>query len=131
MAVSTIDTHFHRKALDVRKLQYDANAKPFRIGVAKIIELTQEQYRHFSTHLLEDMPFIAANKGLMYEAEGVYHCLLVCARNRRDGILVESEGFNYARYAAYVPDKSALDLRGVAVERCSQELRKKRSGLAR
>lgn len=131
MSAVTINTRFCRKTLDVQKLQYNINTKPFRIEVAKIIELTQKQYQHFSSHLLENMPFIAANRGLMREVDGVQHCLLVHDRNRQDGILVQSEGFLYARYAAYVPDKSALDLRDVAVERCNQQLRKKRSGQER
>jgi hypothetical protein len=31
------------------------------------------------------------------------HCLLVTGESREDGILVESEGYDYARYAAHVP----------------------------
>ena len=131
MGVSTIDTCFRRKPIHVQNLQCPANTKPFRIQVAKIIELTQEQYQHFSTNMLQDMPFIAANRGLMREADGVYHCLLVCTRNSRSGILVESEGFDYARYAAYVADKSALDLRDVVVDHYNLKVREPRSGRER
>lgn len=49
-----------------------------------------------------------------YDREtGGFCCLLVTSRNRKDGILVDGEGYHYARYAAYVPNKQALDLRGV------------------
>ena len=47
------------------------------------------------------------------EKSGRFRCLLVTARRRQDGILVDSEGYAYARYAAYVRDKRELDLAGV------------------
>ena len=47
------------------------------------------------------------------ENTGRIRCLLVTARRRQDGILVDSEGYAYARYAAYVRDKRELDLAGV------------------
>ena len=81
-----------------------------------------------SARLYQDLPFIAANKDLMCEAGGLYHCLLVCAQNRRDGILVESEGYDYSRYTAYAADRSALNLRDVPVERHNRKLRQPRSG---
>ena len=47
------------------------------------------------------------------EKFGRFRCLLVTARRRQDGILVDSEGYTYARYAAYVRDKRELELAGV------------------
>lgn len=38
------------------------------------------------------------------DAEGRYHCLLVTGEGRRDGILVNSEGADYARYSAFIPN---------------------------
>ena len=38
------------------------------------------------------------------DRQGVYHCLLVVGEDRPDGILVESEGSSYARYAAFLPN---------------------------
>ena len=62
MAVSTIYTHFHFKANHLRDLQNTAEDKPIRVEVVKVIALTQAQYQHFFSHLLEDMPFISAKK---------------------------------------------------------------------
>lgn len=42
------------------------------------------------------------------DSKGVYHCLLLTGDGRNDGLLVESEGYGYCRYASYVPDISAL-----------------------
>lgn len=129
MAVSTIYTHFHFKANHLRDLGSSPKDQPVRVEVTKIIELTPAQYRHFSSHLLEDMPFIAANRALMSGgSDGVTRCLLVTTRNIRGGLLIDSQGYDYARYAADLLDKSALDLRDVPVEHHDLKLRQPRSG---
>ena len=128
MAVSTIYTHFHFKANRLQDLQNKTKDNPVRVEVVKVVELTEKQFRHFSTHMLDDMPFIIENRNLMREVDGVYHCLFVCAKNHRGGILVESEGYDYARYAADVLDKSALDLRDVPVDHYDLKLRQLRLG---
>ena len=128
MAVSTIYTHFHFKANHLRDLQNTAEDKSIRVEVVKIIALTQAQYQHFFSHLLEDMPFIAINRSLMGGGDGVTRCLLVTTRNIRGGLLIDSQGYDYARYAADLPDKYALDLRGVPVDHYVLQLRQPRSG---
>ena len=35
---------------------------------------------------------------------GITHCLLVLGSDTEDGILINSEGYNYARYSAYIPN---------------------------
>ena len=73
------------------------------------------------TPIIKTAPFtvvreiIAARTQLTGYSEkfGRFRCLLVTARRRQDGILVDSEGYTYARYAAYVRDKRELDLAGV------------------
>ena len=132
MAESTIYSHFCFKSCRVQDLKDSRADGPIRVQVAKVIQLAQEQYRHFCSHLLEDMPFIKANKDLSGSKDkGVTRCLLVTTRKNRDGILVNCEGFDYARYSAYVPDKRALDLRDVPVEHCDLKLRQPREGLER
>ena len=127
MAESLIHSHFCYKACHAGQLT-DAKADgPTRVRVEKVIQLTQEQYQHFSGHLLRDMPFIAANRELAGQnPQGVTRCLLVTTRNIRGGILVDCQGQNYARYAAEVLDKSALDLRDVPVDHYDLKLRQPR-----
>ena len=73
------------------------------------------------------MPFLSANKALTdCDAQGVNHCLLVTTRNIRGGILVDCQGYDYARYAAEVLDKSALDLREVPIDHYDLKLRQPR-----
>ena len=127
MAVSTINTYFCRKPRCLRDLQEENRRSPVRVQVEKIVQLTYEQYQHFLGHIWEDMPFIAANRELAgCDSQGVTHCLLVTTRSIRGGILVDCQGYNYARYAADVWDKSALELRNVPLDRYDLRLRQPR-----
>jgi len=73
--------------------------------IEKIIKLNSREYDTFSKNMLADYDFIKDNIYLMYvDQEGTYHCLLVVGEDRPDGILVESEGSSYARYAAFLPN---------------------------
>lgn len=72
--------------------------------IEKIMELTDEEYLSFRSHLLKDTDFIAENKKLMYSDENrVQHCLLVLGQSGTEGILIQSEGYDYARYASLLP----------------------------
>lgn len=130
-AVSSTMVKFFRKPSHVQDLEGDTpNIQPSPCRVIKVIELTERQYRHFAGHLLADASFIAANRGLTGydEQTGVTRCLLVTARIRRDGILVDSQGYDYARYAAYVQDKEDLDLREVPVDHYNLKPRERHTG---
>ena len=108
-------------------LPHMARQSPFH--VVKVIELTQAQYQHYAAHLGEKAPFITANRALMgTDAHGVIRCLLITVRSRRDGMLIDAQGYDYARYSAYVRDKSHLDLRDVPVDHYDLKLREHREG---
>ena len=78
--------------------------------VEKKVCLPAEAFEKFLRDPLQDVPCVVENKDLMcQDKEGVYHCLLVTGEGRRDGVLVEAEGYDYARYASYVPDAAALE----------------------
>lgn len=128
MPQSVIYGHFFYKASHAQELMEDKTAQPTRVEVVKIIQLSAQQFRHFSANLLRDMPFIAANKDLAGRDKGATRCLLVTTRGNRDGILVDSQGSNYARYSAYVPDKRSLNLRDVPVDHYDLKLKKSLSG---
>jgi hypothetical protein len=72
--------------------------------IEKIVELPENEYKYFKAAPLRDMSFIAENTGLMCRDEnGIYHCLLVLGEGCSDGVLIEAEGYNYARYSSYMP----------------------------
>lgn len=89
--------------------------------VEKIIELTPEGFEHFTESLISDYPFIADNKEHMWYGDDGYHCLLITTAERKEGLLVESEGYDYARYCADVPDISKLEIGDVAVEKYGKQ----------
>ena len=117
MPKTTINGCFYFKASHAQELMEDKTMKPIQVEVVKILQLTGQQFRDFSANLLRDMPFLIPNKNLTGYDKGVTRCLLVTTRNRRDGILVDCQGYNFARYSCYVPSKQSLDLRDVPVER--------------
>lgn len=79
----------------------EIEANEFR--VEKVIVLPANEYESFTKHLMHDYDFIRDNVDLMCEKDGVWHCLLVTGEGMEEGVLVESEGSSYARYAAFVP----------------------------
>ena len=117
MPKTTINGCFYFKASHAQELMEDKTMKPIQVEVVKILQLTGQQFRDFSANLLRDMPFLIPNKNLTSYDKGVTRCLLVATRSRRDGILVDCQGYNFARYSCYVPSKQSLDLRDVPVER--------------
>lgn len=127
MPKSTINGCFYFKASHAQELMEDKTVQPIQVEVVKTLQLTGKQFRDFSANLLRDMPFLIPNKNLTGYDKGVTRCLLVTTRSRRDGILVDCQGFNFARYSCYVPSKQSLDLRGVPVERYDLESRQPRS----
>lgn len=72
--------------------------------VEKTIRLSGTEYDRFRRNMLADQDFISGNKEHMFFADGAHHCLLVVGEGRRDGVLVDSSGHDYARYAAFIPN---------------------------
>jgi hypothetical protein len=73
--------------------------------VDKTVHLSTAEFDYFSRNLLRDWDFIRDNKmDSDYDAEGRRRCLLVTGEERRDGILVSSSGYDYARYSALLPN---------------------------
>lgn len=96
--------NFVRKAFHIGDLK-DAAKKPgiSQYTIEATIELSGEEYNYFTDNLLEDFDFISKHKEKMYtDINHVWHCILVKVIGANEGILVESEGYDYARYAAYI-----------------------------
>lgn len=109
---------FHRKPSTLAELKtFKKGEESDNFKVEKIIDLTPEQFLHFSRNLIADSPIITENQGAMWHDGTCWYCLLVRSPGISESILVESEGYRYARYCAFVPDYSKLDLKDVPVER--------------
>lgn len=65
--------------------------------------------------------FITDHIPQMYtDKNGIRHCLLIMGEGRTDGLLVDSEGAEYAYYASYIPE--ATDLRYPSLMKMNQML---------
>ncbi len=77
--------------------------------VVKVITLYGNHFSELKNHTLDDDPYIAENRDLMcIDSNGTAHCLLLVDYDSGDGILVESEGSNYARKSQFIPNARAL-----------------------
>ena len=77
--------------------------------VSKTIRLPAEDFEAVLQKPMREYGFVQENIDQMHcDSSGVYHCLLLTSEGRNDGLLVESEGYGYCRYASYVPNISAL-----------------------
>lgn len=96
--------HFIRKANTIEDLKGYGEESGSQFVIEEVVELEPEDFRSFSESLIDDYDFIAERIDKMFmDAEKVWHCILVKAKGTEDGILVESEGYDYARYSAYYP----------------------------
>jgi len=96
------------------KINADLHCKEDKIHarscvVEKVVTLPGAQFDSFSRNLFGRRDFIKDNKGLMrFDADGTAHCLLVVGEGREDGILVQDEGYGYARHSAHVPNVHSI-----------------------
>ena len=82
--------------------------EPSECEIEKVIHLSDSDFARFQQTLLDNYDFLHENADLMRVENGVTHCLLVVGETFEDGILVNSEGSDYARYAAYFPNAKSF-----------------------
>lgn len=73
------------------------------VKIEKSITLPKDEFQRFADNLLDDSDIVKENLDLMRVDENkVWHCIKVTAKGLPYSILVESEGYDYARYTAIV-----------------------------
>ena len=77
---------------DTKELISRFGSKPKKLTIEKVIELTKEEFEEFKNNLLADRDFIKDNKEISY--------FLVKEKgaNNKEGIIVDTEGYDYPRY---------------------------------
>lgn len=115
-----VPIQFHRKigSLDeIKSLPRNREDEDFVI--LKVVELSPKDFDKFSGNLLESMPFLpfVSNESFQMIQDGAWRCMLVHDKERSQGMLVESSGFDYARYSAYVENTKDLDLSDIPTEK--------------
>ncbi len=72
--------------------------------VEKAIAVSHGEFEYLKSHPLRENDLIAEHSEMMFcDCDEVYHCLLIYDKENGDGLLIESEGASYARYAQYIP----------------------------
>ena len=85
-------------------------------SVDKVIELPAQRFKQFSRALLADYDFIAENKNAIQHDDDARHCLLILDAEGKDGFLIDPQGYNYARYSAFVPNARSLLMPNMAID---------------
>ncbi len=76
--------------------------------VEKVVELSTAEFDQFCRSMLEKYPFIREVRASLHYDDGMRHGFLVLGVGRNDGILVDTQGADYARYSAFIPNARSL-----------------------
>lgn len=77
--------------------------------VERAVGVDHDEFQNLKEAPYLDNQIIADNKNIMYcDKDKVFHCLLIYDEEQGDGLIIESEGYEYARYAGYVPNAKLL-----------------------
>ncbi len=77
--------------------------------IEKAIPVSHSKFKAIANAPLRDEPLIAQYSNVMYEdSNDMCHCILIYDRDYGDGIVINSEGSSYARYAQYIPQAKTI-----------------------
>lgn len=103
-----------------------------KCAVEKVIELSDAEFKTLIENPMGRNHYITEYSDLMGYYDDTYHGVLFISKQNGDGLLVNSEGYDYARYAQYVPNArdivqvhehtAALSELKKSVDRCIDEL---------
>ena len=71
--------------------------------VEEVVPIPDADFMQMTSAPLRDNPYITRHKDNMFADSSAMHCVLFIAEKQGDGFLVESEGYDYARYSQYIP----------------------------
>lgn len=96
---------FWRKASNLKELKKvtkEYSHEQAEFVIVNYVELNDKEFNEFCNDFLNPYEFIVQNDGRMTFENDKYYCILVYNKNSNDGILVENEGYHYARYTGLV-----------------------------
>lgn len=83
--------------------------KPIRCEVNCVVEIPYDEFIRFRDNPLKDYDFIKVHLDELEQKDNsTASCMLVIGKNQSDGILVDPQGYSYARYTAYIPNARGL-----------------------
>ena len=81
---------------------------PKKCAVEKVIEVSDSEFRTFIENPMKRNYHLPAYKDLMGYYDDTYHGVLFVNMESGDGLLVNSEGYDYARYSQYIPNARGI-----------------------
>ncbi len=79
-----------------------------KVAVEKVIEVSDTEFKKFIKKPMERNYYLPQYKELMGYYDDTYHGVLFVNRESGDGLLVNSEGYDYARYSQYIPNARGI-----------------------
>ena len=76
--------------------------------IKNAVKLSHMEYLKLVHNPVRDREYIEKFAEEMYAEDGVWHSILVYCEEEPDGIVIESEGFKYARYSGHVNNVHSL-----------------------
>lgn len=99
----------NKLVINTTLLRKESEFKTRTCVVEKAIAVPHSEFENLKRHPLQDNDLIAENTDLMYcDSDDNYHCLLIYDDKNGDGLVIESEGSKFARYAQYIPKAKEL-----------------------
>ena len=93
-----------RKASNLKDWKEVVGMYNYKLDVVKaekIIIVSEEEYKDLCNNFFKARDYITDNIDAMWYEDNVWHCILVTTAKGNKGILIESEGHNYARYTGW------------------------------
>lgn len=94
--------------INTNLLRKESEFKTYTCVVEKAVPVPTEEFERLKHTPMCNNDLISENLNSMWYGNGVHHCLLIYDKQQGDGLLIESEGAPYARYAQYIPNAKLL-----------------------
>ena len=94
--------------INTNLLRKEPEFKTYTCMVEKAVPVPTEEFERLKHSPMCNNHLISDNLNSMWYGNGVHHCLLIYDKQQGDGLLIESEGADYARYAQYIPNAKLL-----------------------
>lgn len=84
---------------------------PKKYVVEKVIDVYETEFKKMLEKPLERNYYLEPYRSLTGFYDDAYHCILFVDQKSGDGLLVNSEGSDYARYSQYIPNAKDIVLK--------------------
>lgn len=94
--------------INTNLLRKESEFKTYTCVVEKAVPVSTEEFERLKHAPMCNNCLISDKLNSMWYGNGIHHCLLIYDKQQGDGLLIESEGAPYARYAQYIPNAKLL-----------------------